>query len=216
MRTITIGRSSECDIAIEHEHISRKHAMLKLYPMGKIEIIDMGRNGTSVNGVRIQPGVARQVRRNDVVTFAGAKTLDWSLVPNEGKILRWGIIVACIIAIVILGVLTIVNLNKDNTKNGAVEEFGGTSSSPSSTVPGGSDTEKKDEGWFKWPDFLKPTTPKKKPVKQPEKKAPENNPDNSNAGKQSGDETPAKTIPEKSNAPTKKTPAASKPAQVIM
>lgn len=81
MKTITIGRSAECNITIEHELISRKHALLKLYPSGKIEIVDMGLNGTSVNGVKIQPNMPKRINRNDVVTFAGSKSLDWNLVP---------------------------------------------------------------------------------------------------------------------------------------
>ena len=103
MKTITIGRSAECNITIEHELISRKHALLKLYPSGKIEIVDMGLNGTSVNGVKIQPNVPKRINRNDVVTFASSKSLDWNLVPPTHNWYLYYALTA--IALIVLGVL---------------------------------------------------------------------------------------------------------------
>lgn len=101
MKTLTIGRSSECDISIEHEQISRKHALLKLHRTGKIEIVDISQNGTSVNGSRLQQNVTRQIHRNDVVTFAGAKHLNWNQVPDLSRPYKIGAL--AMLALLLIG-----------------------------------------------------------------------------------------------------------------
>lgn len=88
MKTITIGRGDGCDIHIDHNKISRRHAILKVYTFGKMEIVDMGQNGTWVNGVKLRPGVPFPVKRKDVVNFAEVSQLNWSLVPNPTKYLK--------------------------------------------------------------------------------------------------------------------------------
>ena len=51
MKTITIGRGDGCNIYIDDESMSRRHAIIKIPTFGEMEIVDMSKNGTSVNGV---------------------------------------------------------------------------------------------------------------------------------------------------------------------
>ena len=82
MKTITIGRGEGCDILIDDYRISRRHAILRIHTFGKMEIVDMGQNGTWVNGVKLRSGVPFPVTRKDVVNFAEASQLNWTLVNN--------------------------------------------------------------------------------------------------------------------------------------
>ena len=62
--SVTIGRS-ECDITLEDDLVSRRHATVRSTP-GGLEIEDLGsRNGTLVNGERIEP--VRSLREGDIV-----------------------------------------------------------------------------------------------------------------------------------------------------
>ena len=85
MKTITIGRGEDCDVTIIDNRISRKHALLKIHAFGKMEIVDLGKNGTCVNAVKLRPGVPFPVKRKDVVILANAAQLNWQSVPNPMK-----------------------------------------------------------------------------------------------------------------------------------
>lgn len=85
MKIYTIGRGETNTIHVENEFVSRQHALLKVYPSGKMELIDKSSNGTSINGRKLKPNVAYRVRRKDVVTFAGQAKLDWSEVKDPMK-----------------------------------------------------------------------------------------------------------------------------------
>ena len=50
-KIITIGRGEEADIHIDDELVSRRHATIKFLPLGKMEIRDLSKNGTFVNGI---------------------------------------------------------------------------------------------------------------------------------------------------------------------
>ncbi len=55
----TIGRQSDCDIAIPSEEISRRHAQVKPTPAG-LMVEDLGSsNGTFINGQRVQQGLLK-------------------------------------------------------------------------------------------------------------------------------------------------------------
>lgn len=205
MKTITIGRSSECDISIEHDLISRRHAILKLYPWGKIEIVDVGRNGTSVNGVKLHPNSPRKIKRSDVVTFAGMKTLDWNAVPDEGKWLRWGILLALLFA-VIIAIFSFVMSNKSSEDSPVrqtddyIPEQVGTSDM---TTPQETQETEEDDSWFHWPSFVKGD--KKKGGSTPKKKGESSNSDthdNPDKGKTGTGQTEEK--PSSNESPSQK------------
>lgn len=84
MRALKIGRSEDCHIILEDPQnlISRTHAILRFYPLGKMEIVPMGTNKTYINGKEAKNGKAWKVSRKDVISFAHAKDLDWGKVPN--------------------------------------------------------------------------------------------------------------------------------------
>lgn len=66
--TITIGRSDECDIAIDHHSISQVHAELSRGPGGAFQIADPGsRNGVTINGRRIAKGTPHRIEPSDVI-----------------------------------------------------------------------------------------------------------------------------------------------------
>ena len=107
MKVLLIGRGDNCHIQIEDSRVSRQHALLKLYPLGKIEIVDQSTNGTAVNGVRIKANVPKRVTRGDVVTFAEAVKLDWSQVPDPSRIYKIG---GCALLAVAVGIALVFGL----------------------------------------------------------------------------------------------------------
>ena len=103
-KTYSIGRNPECDICYDDPRVSRLHAMLRVHPTGKMVIISSGQNGTKVNGLPITAEVPYKVSRKDTVTFAEARTLDWSQIPNPMKhlmLVLW--ILAGLLALSLLG-----------------------------------------------------------------------------------------------------------------
>ena len=115
MKTVTIGRGEGCDIQIDHNKISRRHAILKVYTFGKMEIVDMGQNGTWVNGVKLRPGVPFPVKRKDVVNFAEVSQLNWSRVPNPMKYVKLGAFVSAFLLLIIVAVCLIVTSCPSNS-----------------------------------------------------------------------------------------------------
>lgn len=72
---ILIGRSPECDIVVPDRQVSRHHAVLERTPAG-FQINDLGsKNGTHVNGVRIEEGLL--LRDGDVIQVALALKLTY-------------------------------------------------------------------------------------------------------------------------------------------
>lgn len=102
-RVYTIGRDPSCDIVISDstDVVSRVHATLKVKGHGKFVLVDQGRNGTYVNGIRMSPNEEIPVTRKDAVSFAHVADLDWNQVPKEkSKRLMWGIVaVVCLAGI---------------------------------------------------------------------------------------------------------------------
>ncbi len=73
-RSYLIGRSSACDIVINHPEVSGRHAILTITPEGRYEIQDIGsKNGVFVNGERV---VRSSLKETDKVTL-GSYELDW-------------------------------------------------------------------------------------------------------------------------------------------
>jgi two-component system, NtrC family, response regulator AtoC len=64
--TLTIGRSSSCDVRIDHTSVSRKHAILHLGAVSKIE--DAGSaNGTRVAGRPVSSGIPTPVAPGEIM-----------------------------------------------------------------------------------------------------------------------------------------------------
>lgn len=113
MKVISIGRGTDCQVVLDEPTISRRHAILKIYPWGKMELVDMGQNGTFVNGVKLSSNVPYPVTRKDVISFAHVRQLDWNMVPDPLRYLKWGTLALLIIALLIGGVLFVRSLQID-------------------------------------------------------------------------------------------------------
>lgn len=107
MKVLSIGRDDSCNIVIDDPEklISRKHALLKLYGTGKMEIVDMSTNGTFVNGLAVPKNKPYVVTRKDVVSFARVRQLDWSLVPNNLRMVKIGALVLCAVVVLLAAVI---------------------------------------------------------------------------------------------------------------
>ena len=104
MKIITIGRDPDNMITLDDPKISRHHALLRRYPLGKMEIVDLSQNGTFVNGMRIASNKPYSLTRNDIVTFAYVEKLDWDCVPTPYRhIKRLSLIMLSIITVIIIG-----------------------------------------------------------------------------------------------------------------
>lgn len=103
MKIITIGRNPDCNIVLDDNMISRRHALIKIYATGKYELVSSGGNGTNVNGNLVTPNQPYPLKRGDSVTFAHKANLDWSLVPDPLKPFRIGaVIVGCIVFLAVV------------------------------------------------------------------------------------------------------------------
>lgn len=113
MKVITIGRGTDCQVVLDEPTISRRHAILKVHPFGKMELVDMSQNGTFVNGVKLSSNVPYPVSRKDVVSFAHQRTLDWSMIPNPMNYVKYGFLALLGIALVIGAVVWVKSLGGD-------------------------------------------------------------------------------------------------------
>ncbi len=112
MKVISIGRGTDCQIVFDEPTISRRHAILKIYPWGKMELVDMGQNGTFVNGVKLSSNVPYPVTRKDVISFAHVRQLDWNMVPDPLRFVKWGLLAAIGIAVLIGVIVFVKSLDK--------------------------------------------------------------------------------------------------------
>lgn len=103
----SIGRGANCQIRLNHDDVSMRHAVLSKRPDGTIYIEDSGsRNGTFVNGERV---MSRTLQKGDKVTITRNYVLDWESIfpvappkPNSWK--RIMSVAAIILAIVCVGI----------------------------------------------------------------------------------------------------------------
>lgn len=116
MKEYSIGREKGCDIIIadDKDIVSRRHAILRVSPFGKMTIEDQSKNGTYVNGIRITPGEKVPVSRKDIVSFAHTYRLDWSKVPSTNLGMK---IAAAIIAVLIVLAAIIFGFKKCNSES---------------------------------------------------------------------------------------------------
>src|SRR5262245_50666700 len=70
----TIGRSSRCDVSLDHDSLSRTHVLLRLG--AHMEIEDCGsKNGTTVRGVRLEPGRRVHLHVGEAALLGGVTVL---------------------------------------------------------------------------------------------------------------------------------------------
>ena len=120
MKTITIGRGPDNNITLNDAKTSRRHALLRCYPMGKMEIVDLSQNGTFINGIRIPSNKPCPLTRKDIVIFAHAETLDWNEVTNPYKYIKYTIML-CTTCIIVLclgaGITAFLNSKRVNIED---------------------------------------------------------------------------------------------------
>jgi pSer/pThr/pTyr-binding forkhead associated (FHA) protein/S1-C subfamily serine protease len=110
-----IGSHFNNDIQLSGATVSRYHATVKHGRDGKMYIVDHSKNGTTVDGVKIQPNKLVRIKKNSVVTCGGVpvdlSTLPWS--NSLGKTL--GLIAAAIVVLVGIGfgIYALVNKGSD-------------------------------------------------------------------------------------------------------
>lgn len=123
MKAYSIGREANCDIVIYDttDVVSRRHAVLNVYPNGKMFIVDQSRNGTYVNGIRVTPNVPVPVTRKDIVSFAHVVKLDWSQVPTTNL---WMKIAVCVVGVLLLAGIGfgVYHLPKKSVDNKSIEQ----------------------------------------------------------------------------------------------
>lgn len=125
MKTITVGRGEGCNIIVEDEMMSRRHAIIKIPTFGGMEIVDMSKNGTFVNGVRLRPNVPFPITRKDVVNFADVHQLDWSKVPDPLKYYKIGVMAVGGLVVLLLAIFLLKSLlsgSKETPAEPAVEQ----------------------------------------------------------------------------------------------
>ena len=119
---LTIGRGLHCDIVLSDatDVVSREHATLELDKSGKYYLVDISRNGTYVNGMRIMPNQRVLVSRGDVISFAHAQNLDWNRVPRKVVTTKYLIYIVAALAVLGLGIGAYMLLADD----GVIEVYG--------------------------------------------------------------------------------------------
>lgn len=107
MKVLTIGRDESCDICIDDStnQVSRRHAILRLYPFGKMEIVPEGTNLTYLNGRPLKNGQAYKVKRKDIISLAKVKSLDWKQIPNPYTPYRIAFYAFCAVLLLMIAFL---------------------------------------------------------------------------------------------------------------
>lgn len=116
MKTITIGRGPENMVTLDAPQTSRHHALLRCYPFGKLEIVDLSQNGTYVNGMRIASNKPYPITRKDIVIFAHAEKLNWKRVPAPYRRIKYlTLLILALIAAIIIGIYYYANRDTSHT-----------------------------------------------------------------------------------------------------
>lgn len=107
-KVISIGRGDGADINIDNDLVSRRHATIKFLPFGKMEIRDLSKNGTYVNGIRLAVNKPYPVTRKDVVSFARVSQLDWGEVPDPMRFYKIGVyaVLALLLCVAIIAIVS--------------------------------------------------------------------------------------------------------------
>lgn len=110
MKVISIGRSPENMIIVDDMMVSRRHAFIRISPLGKYELVSLGANGTKVNGNQVAPNVPYPLKRGDSVIFANVAPLNWSCVPDPLRPYKIGLISLCVALVAIFAVIAVVKI----------------------------------------------------------------------------------------------------------
>jgi len=82
---IYIGRSSQCDVVVNHESMSRKHCLIEIED-GKIYVTDLGStNGVSIDGSKI-PANEKTFYLNSLPLMIGAANISIDLAEHQTQI----------------------------------------------------------------------------------------------------------------------------------
>lgn len=94
-----IGTSMRNDIQIAGNTVSRYHATLKIDRKGNAYLQDHSKNGTTVNGERLNHGQTKQVKRGDAIVCGGVPVNLYQFIPGNGfsQIMRVAVAVALIV-----------------------------------------------------------------------------------------------------------------------
>ncbi len=96
-----IGTSMRNDIQISGNTASRYHATLKIDRKGNAYLQDHSKNGSTVNGERLNPGQTRQIKKNDAIVCGGVPVNLSQFIPGKPWTKIIGI--AAAIAVLIVG-----------------------------------------------------------------------------------------------------------------
>lgn len=86
-----IGTSMRNDIQIAGNTASRYHATLKIDRKGKAYLQDHSKNGSTINGERLNPGQTRQIKRGDAIVCGGVPVNLTQFIPNNNLLKILGI-----------------------------------------------------------------------------------------------------------------------------
>jgi hypothetical protein len=95
MKIISIGSSKGCNIHIDSDDISKRHALIYMSSTGKMQLVDTSENGTFINGVRVKSHMMMPVHRKDKVVFANGHQMDWRKVPDPSRKIRMMLVGVC-------------------------------------------------------------------------------------------------------------------------
>jgi pSer/pThr/pTyr-binding forkhead associated (FHA) protein len=104
-----IGTNFRNEIKISGNTVSRFHATLKIDRKGKAFIQDHSKNGTTINGAKIAPGINIRIKRTDVVICGGVPVDLKQYTPKSLNLLK--ILAPVAIAAIIIGAIFIIKNN---------------------------------------------------------------------------------------------------------
>lgn len=96
-----IGTNLENEVRVTGNTVSRYHATLKIDKKGRAYIQDHSKNGTTVNGAKIQTNQDVRIKRNDAIVCGGVPVSLASLIPanNWKKVLGTAAGIAALLAV---------------------------------------------------------------------------------------------------------------------
>lgn len=81
MKTLTIGRSSQCDIIVPHDNVSRIHARISVVG-GKYVFEDVSKHGSVIGGQYLKSG-RTTIAPGTEILLAGKVPLPWGQVYSQ-------------------------------------------------------------------------------------------------------------------------------------